>query len=439
MTVRRWGRLAGMVLLVWASAGGPSTAQTPPPATTVVGPIVLRVDVRDTPKRIFHVRETIPVRPGPLTLAYPKWLPGEHEPDGPITDMVGLHITADGRPLEWRRDPLDVFVFHVQVPVGAQTLEASFDFLSALSTTGFSSAASVTAHLGVYSWNQVVLYPVGPASDDITVTASLDLPVGWSFATALTVARQQASTVVFAPVSLTTLVDSPVIAGEHLKTVAVDTSSRPVSVSMVADSSGALDVPAGVVEAWTRLVREADALFGARHFDHYRFLLTLSDRVAHFGLEHHQSNDSRLTADAVVRQSNALDTMAHEYVHSWNGKFRRPAGLATADFQQPMAGDLLWVYEGLTQYLGYVIAVRSGLIDEHRYREGLAAVAATQQQRTGRAWRSLGDTSVSGQILYDAPAEWRATRRGIDFYDEGSARSTTSVDYSTAARAGRPR
>jgi predicted metalloprotease with PDZ domain len=385
----------------------------------LTGPIDLALDARETPRRILHAHESLPVGPGPLTLVYPKWLPGEHSPDGPIDDLVGLKFSAGGRDLPWRRDPADMYAFHLDVPQGTTALEASFDFLPAIGATGFSSAASDTAHLGIYSWNQVVLYPQGAQSDDVNVRASLQLPAGWSFGSAMQVASQSADRIAFAPVSLTTLVDSPILAGEHYRAVPLDSSVRPVEVDLAADSAASLAASPDLIENWKRLVREADAMFGARHFDRYHFLLTLSDRVAHFGLEHHQSNDSRVAENSVVTHSPSLGVMAHEYVHSWNGKFRRPAGLATPDFQQPMLGDLLWVYEGLTEYLGYVLAVRSGLWSDHFYRDELAYMAGYLDQQTGRRWRPLADTTAAAQLLYQAPGEWASYRRSVDFYEEG--------------------
>jgi predicted metalloprotease with PDZ domain len=407
--------------LIAACAIASPRAQTPaaPPAR-VTGTIALALDVRETPRKLLHARETLPVTAGGLTLVYPKWLPGEHAPDGPITDLVGLKFSAGGRQLAWTRDPFDTFAFHIDVPQGVDSIEASFDFLSAIGTGGFSSAASETAHLGIYSWNQVLLYPQGARSDDVMFHASMQLPEGWKFGTALPVERQSAGKIDFAVVSLTTLVDSPVIAGEYFRVVPLDASAtRPVEVDLVADSPGSLEAPADLTQKWKRLVQEADAMFGARHYNGYRFLLTLSDRVEHFGLEHHQSNDSRVVENSVINQTPALAVMAHEYVHSWNGKYRRPAGLATPDFQQPMVGELLWVYEGLTQYLGYVLAARSGLWSDQYYKERLAGIAAYLDDEPGRQWRPLADTAVAAQLLYFAPGQWASYRRGTDFYDEG--------------------
>jgi predicted metalloprotease with PDZ domain len=411
-------RLAVAVLFIVCALAAPR-AQAPSTESRVTGTITLALDVRETPRKLLHAREVFNVTPGALTLVYPKWLPGEHSPDGPVDDLVGLTFTAAGRALPWRRDPVDLFAFHLDIPQGVDTLDVSFDFLAAIGQGGFSSASSDTAHLGIYSWNQVLLYPKGARTDEVMFHASMELPAGWKFGTALPVANQNGATLDFQPVSLTTLVDSPVVAGEYLRIVPLDnSSSRLVEAVLVGDTSASIDIPNDLTAKWTRLVHEADAMFGARHYNNYRFLLTLSDRVAHFGLEHHQSNDSRVPENALTQQ-NSIGVVAHEYVHSWNGKYRRPAGLATPDFQQPMIGDLLWVYEGLTQYLGYVLAERSGIWSESYYKERLAQIAAILDNEPGRRWRPLADTTTAAQLLYFAPGQWTAYRRSTDFYDEG--------------------
>ena len=407
-----------VALLVALCALASPHAQTPPAQSRVTGTIALALDVRETPRKLLHARETLTVTPGALTLVYPKWIPGEHAPDGPIDDLVALTFTSGGKSIPWRRDPVDLFAFHVDVPPGVTTLDASFDFLPAIGQGGFSSASSDTAHLGIYSWNQVLLYPQGARTDDVMFRASMELPAGWKFGTALPVANQSGAKIDFQPVSLTTLVDSPVIAGEYLRVVPLDGSSRPVEAALVGDTAASIDIPNDLTAKWKRLVQEADAMFGARHYSNYHFLLTLSDRVAHFGLEHHQSNDSRVPENS-LREQNSIGVVAHEYVHSWNGKYRRPAGLATPDFQQPMIGDLLWVYEGLTQYLGYVLAERSGIWSESYYKERLAQIAAFLDNEPGRRWRPLVDTTTAAQLLYFAPGQWTGYRRGVDFYDEG--------------------
>jgi predicted metalloprotease with PDZ domain len=385
--------------------------------------VALSVDVTEAPRKLFHARMTIPAAPGALTLVYPKWIPGEHGPTGPITDLVGLKFTAAGKTLQWQRDPVDMYAFHLEVPAGAREVEAALDFLSASSAVGFTSAASATPHLAIVTWNQLVLYPQGANPDEINYRATLQLPAGWKYGTSLPVARGGArDRIEFAPVSLTTLVDSPVLAGEYFRAIPIDAARNAVELDLAADSAAALEATPEFIAHMKKLVAETDALFGARHYENYHFLLTLSDHVAHFGLEHHQSNDSRVSERALVDKGLGdleLSVLPHEFVHSWNGKFRRPAGLATRDFQEPMQGELLWVYEGLTEYLGNVLTARSGLWTPDQYRDNLSEVAAGLDHRPGRAWRPLIDTTVAAQLLYNASAQWSAYRRSVDFYDEG--------------------
>jgi predicted metalloprotease with PDZ domain len=392
-------------------------------AEVASGPITLAVDATEAPKKIFHVKETVPVSPGPISLSYPKWLPGEHGPTGPVTDLAGLHITAKGKAVEWERDPVDMYAVQLRAPEGARELEVSFDFLSAAAPTGFSSAASCTQELMLHSWNQTLLYPSGVASDALTYHASLKLPAGWKYGTALPVSSESGGVIRFAPASLTTLVDSPVLAGSNFRRVDLAPGATPHEyLDMACDSRAGLAIADDQVRNMRQLMAEAYALFGARHFREYHFLLSLSDYVAHFGLEHHESSDDRsweemwTDDDKRISSSNLL---SHELVHSWNGKYRRPAGLATPDYQEPMKGELLWVYEGLTQYLGFVLAARSGVRTAQQARESLALSSAVLDNEPGRTWRPLVDTAVEAQLLYNAAEEYDSWRRGTDFYDEG--------------------
>lgn len=382
----------------------------------------LSVDATEAPRKLLRATEVIPAQPGPLTLYYPEWIPGEHGPTGPIINLSGLKFTAAGKTLQWRRDPVDMYAFHIDVPQGASSVEVNLEFLAPTFAGGFSGGSSTTSHLAMVTWNWVLLYPPVSNTDDLTFEPSLRLPPGWKFGTALRGAKESRGEVNFAPVSLTNLVDSPVLAGEFFRAIPLKTGERPVEIDIAADSPAALEASPKFVNAMRNLVREAEALAGAEHYEHYNFLFTLSDRVAHFGLEHHQSNDSRVAERALIDDTAgrlALGVLPHEYFHSWNGKFRRPAGLATADYQKPMQGELLWVYEGLTEYYGNVLAARSGLWTPEEYRDVMAETAASLDHRPGRLWRPLIDTTVAAQLLYNAPAEWDAERRGVDFYDEG--------------------
>ncbi len=387
-------------------------------------PIAVSVDATEAPRRLFHARLVVPAAPGPLTLVYPQWIPGEHGPTGPIADLAGLKITAAGQPLAWKRDDVNMYAFHVQVPAGADAVEVSLDYLSSPDLGGFSSAASATSQMAVLSWNTVLLYPQGKPSEALTFQADLRVPAGWKYGTALPIARESGERIEFAPASLATLVDSPVIAGANFRTVELSPGAPlPHYLHMAADTAAATELSPQLLTAYKQLVAETGALFGARHYRGYHFLLSLSDHVAHFGLEHHESSDDRVPEKTLIednlRKLNA-SLLPHEFTHSWNGKYRRPAGLATTDYQQPMRGELLWVYEGLTNYLGDILTPRCGLLSPEEFREALALDAARLDYESGRAWRPLQDTAVAAQVLYEARKDWADWRREVDYYPEGT-------------------
>jgi predicted metalloprotease with PDZ domain len=389
-------------------------AATPPTVT-------ISVDATTAPRKIFHASLTIPATAGDLTLYYPKWIPGEHAPDGPVIDLAGLKFSAAGKLLKWLRDLLDGFTLHVDVPPGVTEIAAELDFLSpATFEGGFSAGSSATDKLAIISWNQVLLYPKGFKSDDINYSASLRIPQGWKFGTPLPIASQSGNEIKFATVSLTTLVDSPVITGEFLKVVPL--AQDPVTeMDIAADSAAALEAPQETWDHYKSLVDQAQKMFGAHHYRDYHFLYTLSDHVAHFGLEHHESDDSRVDERALVDDISrklSASLLPHEYVHSWNGKFRRPADLATPDYQTPMQDDLLWVYEGLTNYLGFVLTARSGLLTPDLDRDDLAMTASALDHLPGRQWRNLQDTADAAPQLYFSPRAWESWRRSTDFYNE---------------------
>jgi predicted metalloprotease with PDZ domain len=385
--------------------------------------IQLTVDATDAPRKILHARMTIPAAAGALTLVYPKWIPGEHGPTGPIVDTAGIVISAAGQQLQWTRDDVEMYALHVNVPTGATSVDIAMDFLATAAAEGFSAGASSSEKLVVVSWNEVLLYPSGKAATDISVTPSLKLPANWKFGTALETASQEAGTVNFKPVPLETLVDSPVLAGEYFREIPVSSPpERPHFIDLAADSAAALQMTDETIGYYKRLVNETGALFGARHYNSYHFLVTLSDYVAHFGLEHHQSSDDRIPERTYIDENERKvhsDLLPHEFTHSWNGKYRRPAGLATPSYQEPMKGELLWVYEGLTQYWGEILAVRCGLITPELFREQAAVEAAYLDRRQGRTWRDLQDTATAAQLLYGASHAYEDWRRSVDYYDEG--------------------
>ncbi|HTD85853.1 MAG TPA: M61 family peptidase [Candidatus Binatia bacterium] len=386
-------------------------------------PIVLKLDARDASRKVLHATLHIPAQPGPLTLLYPKWIPGEHGPTGPIADLTGLKITAGAQPVPWRRDPLENYAFEVTVPDSANAIDVALDFLLPSDPEGFSFAASSSASLAVISWNTVLLYPKGPGASAINFAAHIQLPNGWKYATALTRATESADGVEFAPATLETLIDSPLAAGAYFRTFDLSPgASAPHRLNVIADSAAALEMKPDDVARFSKLVNEEESLFGARHFRKYDFLLTLSEQVAHFGLEHHESSDNRaperMLIDEEFRKSWA-GLLPHEMVHSWNGKYRRPADITTANYHQPMKTELLWVYEGLTTYLGEVLTARSGLWNVTNYLEHLALIGAQLDYQRGRSWRPLADTTVAAHLLYYARSEGAAWRRSVDFYPEG--------------------
>jgi len=390
-----------------------------------VRPGVIRVEVDETraPQRILHTHLVIPVQAGPLVLYYPQWIPGEHMPDGPINNIAGLKFMAGRKAIPWRRDLLDMFEFHLEIPSGVTTLDVSFDFLISGAGGGYSSGASSTANINNLSWNQVLLYPQGYASKDVTYLPSLKLPAGWKFGTALPGAKQEGDTINFAPVSLSTLVDSPVLTGRYFRVIQLTPGQTPThEIDIAADSAAALEMPPETEAHYRQLIAETGALFGVRHYRDYHFLLTLSDYVAHFGLEHHESSDDRIYEKSVTDpayRTETADLLPHEFVHSWNGKYRRPGDLATTDYHQPMRDDLLWVYEGLTEYWGEVLSARSGLLTQEQEHEAMARLAAFYDHEPGRNWRPLQDTADSAVVLYNADDDWTNWRRQVDFYEEG--------------------
>jgi predicted metalloprotease with PDZ domain len=384
----------------------------------------LQVDATDAPRRLFHIRMSMPAQPGPLTLLYPQWIPGEHSPTGPITDLVGIKIEGGGRPIPWKRDSVNMFAFQVTVPPGVATLEVTFDLISPPESSGFSSGGSATTELAVLNWNQFLLYPQGTAPEQLRYQATLRVPHSWRYGTALPIARESGDEIEFQPAPLATLIDSPVSAGAHYRTVDLGTDGKIAHyLHLAGDSDRAIEITPEDVTHYRSLVKETGALFGSRHYRDYHFLLTLSDHIAKFGLEHHESSDDRIGERGLVDESQRkvnAHLLPHEFTHSWNGKFRRPGGLVTTDYSQPMKGDLLWVYEGLTQYLGQILTARSGLYTPEEFRENLARSAASLDTKPGRAWRPLEDTAVAAQLLYFARDDYAGYRRGVDYYDEGT-------------------
>src|SRR3954447_7631289 len=392
------------------------------------GPIRLRVDASEVTRRVVHVQLTLPAKAGPMTLLYPEWIPGEHGPTGPILQMVGLRVQGGGRAIPWKRDAVNMFAFHIDVPAGVSSIDVAFDYLAPPESEGFSAGGSTTSKLAVLNWNQLLLYPQGTDPDALQYQASMKVPNSWRYGTALPIRRESGDEIEFEPAPLTTMVDSPISMGAHYRTIDLGSDGgRPHYLNLAADSERALEVQPEIVAKYKNLVKETGSLFGARHYRGYRFLFTLSDHIAHFGLDHHESSDDRLAERTLIdpeplRASAYL--LPHEFVHSWNGKYRRPSGLMPngkdGGYEEPMKGELPWVYEGLTNYLGEILAPRSGLWSPDEYRESLANTAADMDNTYGRTWRPLEDTGVMAQQLYNAGRDYENYRRSVDFYPEGT-------------------
>ena len=386
------------------------------------GTIELSVDATDLARRLYQVRERIPVRPGPLTLWYPQWIPGNHAPTGPINQFAGLLMSANGQRLEWRRDSLDMYAFHVQVPEGASLLEIEFQSLSP--TAGDQGRVAMTNAMMSVQWSRLLLYPAGYDARKVRFAPRLRLPAGWQFGTALEKTGDEDGVQAFKPLALVDLVDSPVYAGRHFRRFDLDPGAKvPVRLNVVADAPELLDAKPEIIEAHRALVRQADRVFGARPFAHYDFLLALSDEFSDIGLEHQQSSENGTYPGYLTGEAPFADNylLPHEYSHSWNGKFMRPSMLWTPHYNTPMQNDLLWVYEGQTEFWAWVLATRAGLYTPQQAQEVLAATAAMFDHSAGRGWRNLQDTVHQGIVDFnDAPQAWANWQRGYDFYDEGT-------------------
>ncbi len=407
-------------------SAGPQPVPLPQPIPFPVdkpypGVIDLRVDLTDVARRIVQVSEDIPVKSGPLTILYPEWIPGTHSPTGPIDKMAGLVVTAKGKRLEWVRDKVDVFAFHIYVPTGVTKINASFQFLAPVRQG--EGRISVTDQIADLAWNEVVLYPAGYFSRQETYAPSIKLPDTWQFATALEEASREGQTIRFKNTTLNTLVDSPLYAGAHFKRLDLSTGAEnPVYLDVFADKDSDLAVTPEELQLHKNLAVQAQKLYASHHYNHYDFLLSVSDYVGGQGLEHHQSSEDGTQANYFTDWAAGVagrDLLAHEYTHSWDGKFRRPAGLWTPNFDVPMQDELLWVYEGMTEYYGFVLTARSGLRTADQTRDMIAGIAANFEASPGRTWRPMVDTTNQPTISQRRPVSWVSWQRPEDYYTEG--------------------
>ncbi len=390
-------------------------------ATAQKAPIQITADLTDAPRKLYHAEVDIPVTGGPITLTTPQWIPGNHRPTGPVEDITGVVFTVDGKPVDWRRDDVDLYQFHVNVPKGATNLHAHLDCIV---------LARVTQKMAVLEWEKLLLYPAHTPVRDIPIQPSLKVPAGWGVGTALQAENSSTwpvpasgSTTKFAVTNVEQLEDSPIITGQYFHEFPLAPEIKPAHyLDVVSDDPEDSKMRPATLAEVANLVREADKLYASHHYNVYHFLLTLSDVAGGEGLEHGQSSDNGVGEKGFADDAHQLaesDLLAHEFTHSWNGKYRRPVGLYQPDFATMQQGALLWVYEGMTQYLGNVLAARSGLKSQAQYRDLLASSAANLDTKVGREWRSTEDTAISASILRGGNPAWSNWKRGQDYYDEG--------------------
>lgn len=382
------------------------------------GTIAISVDATDTARAVFRVRQTIPVAgPGPLTLLYPEWLPGNHAPRGPIASIAGLKVSGGGQPIAWKRDPADVYAFHVDVPQGVQSIDVEFQHLSP--TQPDQGRIVMTPDMMNVQWEKMTLYPAGYFVRNITVQPTITLPAGWQGATSLDVATKSGDRIAYQPVSYETLVDSPMFAGRHFQAVPL---AKDVNLNLVADRAEDLASTPEQIAAHKKLVDQTLKLFGTQHYDEYEFLVALTDKLGGIGLEHLRSSENshpRTYFTEWDKGSAGRDLLAHEMTHSWNGKYRRPADLFTPDYRVPMRNSLLWVYEGQTQFWGNILSARSGMMPVEDVKDELARTAAYYDTLPGRSWRPLVDTTNDPIVASRRPKAFSSWQRSEDYYSEG--------------------
>jgi len=438
MVSRRTTGAAGLLSLVAGAvifAAGAALLASVPSARAQAGvaPIQIVADLSEAPRKLFHAEVDLPVKPGPLTLITPEWIPGTHRPEGPVSNIVGVVFTAGGQTIVWRRDDVNLFEFHLTVPKGVSSIHAHLDSIV---------TARVTPKMAMLEWEELMLYPAGVPVKEIAIQPSVVVPAGWGIGTALTPQATglappattgvnesgngptQGSTMTrYAATTVEQLEDSPVLTGLYFHEYALAPEITPRHyLDVVADEAQDAELRPEFLAEAANLVREAGAAYGPAHYNVYHFLLTLSDIASGEGLEHGQSSDNGVAANTFRDKEHQLaeaDLLPHEFTHSWNGKYRRPAGLYQPDFATPQQGDLLWVYEGMTQYLGNVLAARSGLKTQEEYRDLLAISAANLDAKPGRAWRSTEDTAIASSDLRVNGAAWANWRRSQDYYQDG--------------------
>ena len=425
--------LAATVLVITPALAQKPVRSLPQPAATAPstpaprdvaypGTLKLEVDATDLDRRIFSIRQSIPVSStGPMTLLYSQWIMGNHAPRGPIYNYSGLKMTVGGKPLAWTRDPGDVYAFRVDVPQGAKTIEIEAQFLSAIEAA--QGPIMMTPEMLKLNWYIAALYPAGHYTRKVNFDVSVKLPQGWDYATALETASSANGVVKFKTADWETVIDSPLFAGKYMRKFDLDPGGRSrVTLNVMGDEPGQIDPSPEIIQVNRNLVAQADKLYGARHYDHYDFLLSVSDKLSGSGIEHQRSSDNGVGSGYYRNWDTGFvskDLLAHEYNHSWNGKYRRGADLWTPNFNTPMRNSLLWIYEGQTQYYGHVLAARSGFVSKQQALDLIANNAAIYDTRTGRDWRPLADTTMDPIIAARRSLPWQNWQRSEDYYSEG--------------------
>ncbi len=428
--------LAASASVLLLATGAPALAQVGTPALPVAlapipaakdeaypGVIKLHVDATDIDRRLIQVRQTIPVSgPGPLILFYPQWIPGNHGPVGPVANVGGLTFTANGQRLEWVRNTVQPWAYQIEVPAGVSEVDVAFQWLTPIE--GSQGRVVVTPEMLNIQWEKALLYPAGYYSRQIMFQPTLKLPQGWNYGAGLDTVSFENGTATFAAITLEHLADSPVFAGAHYRQIDLDPGGRsPVRLNVVADDAKMLEASDEHIQLHRNLVQQADRLFGARHYDHYDFLLAVTDKLGGIGLEHHRSSENSVDVKYFTDREATLadrDLLGHEYTHSWNGKWRRPADQLTPNLNEPLQNSLMWVYEGQTQYWGLVLTARAGLMSKQQALDVLAMSAASFQNIPGRQWRAMQDTTNDPIISQRRPQPWGSYQRSEDYYREGS-------------------
>ncbi|HEY1148557.1 MAG TPA: peptidase M61 [Pseudoduganella sp.] len=416
-------KLALLSLLMGAAFSASAGSPLPTPVDqNYPGTIVMKLDASNTAQNIFRVTQSIPVKPGKMTLLYPQWVPANHGPSSPINQFAGLKISGNGKPIAWHRDNVNVFAFHLDVPAGVKTIDLEYQYLSP--TEASQGRTTITPDILGIQWHAMTMYPAGYYTRRIPIQTTVTVPHDWQYGSALELAERKGDDLVFKTTDLETFVDSPLFAGRYFKRYDLDPGGKlPVHMNVVADTQEAVEAKPEQLEPHRKLIQQAYKLFQSQHYKHYDFLFALSDEFGGVGREHHQSSENGVKLDYFTdwnKAESARGLLPHEFTHSWNGKFRRPAGQDVPDFNTPLQNDLLWVYEGQTTFWGHVLASRSGLMKLSSVRDIFAASAARYSQQPGRAWRTVQDTTYDPIINARRPQGWNSYQRSEDYYNEGS-------------------